>query len=212
MPKMHEMNNEYERLMEENKRLQDVKPKQNQGGILNESQLKEQLGDRFDELGDLVNKAKEDLLRVAQMAKQAIPMQIKIQHSYQYSKWDSIHEPFNVVENILKDDESIYKALTPDLDLTVAAGAMAYISEVVIYPGDCGPSTVELYWSNTADKWTLIKTYQCSKSGAQKMTVPGEHIMKYLRIRCVNNIRGGNLVNVRYVQVRGLTKFNSSSE
>lgn len=77
MPRMHEMNSEYERLMEENKRLQDVKPKQNQG-MLNEQQLKEQLGDRFDELGDLVNKAKEDLLRVALMAKQAIPLQIKI--------------------------------------------------------------------------------------------------------------------------------------
>jgi hypothetical protein len=33
-------------------------------------------------LGELVNKAKEDLLRVAQMAKQAIPLQIKIQHPY----------------------------------------------------------------------------------------------------------------------------------
>jgi hypothetical protein len=35
MPRMHEMNSEYERLMEENKRLQEVKPKQNQG-MLNE--------------------------------------------------------------------------------------------------------------------------------------------------------------------------------
>lgn len=158
IPKLHELNTEYERLMEENKQLQENKPKQAHG-ILNETVLKEQLGDRYDELGELVNKAKEDLLRVAQMAKQAIPLQIKIQHPYQYSKWDSIHEPYNVVENILKDDESVYKALTPDLDLTVATGSMAYISEVLLYPGDCGPSTVELYWSNTADKWTLIKSY-----------------------------------------------------
>ena len=50
--------------MEENKRLQETKPKQNQG-ILNEQALKDQLGDRYDELGELVNKAKEDLLRVA---------------------------------------------------------------------------------------------------------------------------------------------------
>ena len=135
---------------------------------------------------------------------------MKIQHPYQYSKWDSIHEPYNVVENILKDDESVYKALTPDLDVTVAQGNLAYISEVAIYPGDCGPQNVELYWSNTADKWTLIKNYTLGKSGAQVLTVPGEHIMKYLRIRCVNNVRGGNLVNVRYVQVKGMTKFGSS--
>ena len=65
-------------------------------------------------------------------------------HPYSYSKWDSIHEPYNVVENILKDDESVYKALTPDLDLTVAAGNVAYISEVSLYPGDCGPANVEV--------------------------------------------------------------------
>lgn len=138
-------------------------------------------------------------------------MQVKMQHPYTYSKWDSIHEPYNVVENVLKDDESVYKALTPDIDLTVASGNLAYVSEVSLYPGDCGPQNVELYWSNTADKWTLIKQFQLSKSGEQKMALPGEHIMKYLRIRCVNNVRGGNLVNIRYLQVRGLTKFNSGN-
>jgi len=77
IPKLHELNNEYERLMEENKKLQEQKPEEKKG-LLNEQALKEQLGDRYDELGDLVNKAKEDLLRVAQMAKQAIPLQTKI--------------------------------------------------------------------------------------------------------------------------------------
>ena len=42
------------------------------------------------------------------------------------------------------------------------------------------------------------------------MSLPGEHLMKYLRIRCVSNVRGGNLVNVRYIVVKGLTKFNSA--
>ncbi len=119
IPKLHELNSEYERLLEENKKLAEAKPKQDEG-TLNEATLKEQLGDRYGELGELINKAKTDLMRVANMAKQAIPLQIKMQHVYQYSKWDSIHEPYNVVENILKDDESVYKALTPDLDLTVA--------------------------------------------------------------------------------------------
>ena len=119
IPKLHELNSEYERLLEENKKLAETKPKQDEG-TLNEATLKEQLGDRYGELGELINKAKTDLMRVANMAKQAIPLQIKMQHVYQYSKWDSIHEPYNVVENILKDDESVYKALTPDLDLTVA--------------------------------------------------------------------------------------------
>ena len=111
------------------------------------------------------------------------------------------------MENVLKDDEAVYKALTPDLDLTVAGGNPAYIAEVSLYPGDCGPATVELYWSNTADKWTLIKQFTCTRAGEQKMILPGEHIMKYLRIRCLNHVRGGNLINVRYVVVKGLNKF-----
>ena len=30
----------------------------------------------------------------------AMPLPIRMQHPYTYSKWDSIHEPYNVVENI----------------------------------------------------------------------------------------------------------------
>ena len=56
------------------------------------------------------------------MAKDANPLPIKIQRIYQYSKWDAIHEPYNVVENVLRDDESVYKALTPDLDFTLDKG------------------------------------------------------------------------------------------
>ena len=74
------------------------------------------------------------------MSKQAMPLPIKIQRIYQYSKWDAIHEPFNVVENVLKDDETVYKALTPDLDFTLDRGQLCFISEVVIWPGDSGPN------------------------------------------------------------------------
>lgn len=143
IPKLHQLTNDYEKLVEENKKLTDQRPKE-QEGVLNEKALKEQLGDRYQEFGEIINKAKDDILRVAKMAQQAVPLLIKMQHPYTYSKWDSIHEPFNVVENILKDDESVYKALTPDLDFTVANGNTAYISEVSIYPGDCGPANVEV--------------------------------------------------------------------
>jgi hypothetical protein len=178
--------------------------------LLDDPVLKEQLGDRYDELHSMVNKAKDDLLRVAQLAKQAIPLQIKMQHAYTYSKWDSIHEPYNVVENVLKDDESVYKGLTPDLDFTVNTGGLAYIAEVSLWPGDCGPANVELYWSNTSDKWTLAKSFTLTKSGEQKMVLPGEIIAKYMRLRCINNVRGGNLVNIRFIQIKGLSKFGGS--
>ena len=35
------------------------------------------------------------------------------------------------------------------------------------------------------------------------MIVPGEFIAKYLRLRCLNNIRGGNIINTRHISIRG---------
>ena len=48
------------------------------------------------------------------------------------------------MENILKDDDTVYKALTPGLDVTLSAGQYCFIGEIILYPGDCGPSAVEV--------------------------------------------------------------------
>jgi hypothetical protein len=45
---------------------------------MNEKALREQLGDRYQEFGEIINKAKDDILRVTKLAQQAIPLQIKI--------------------------------------------------------------------------------------------------------------------------------------
>lgn len=74
-----------------------------------------------------------------------------MQHTYTYSRWDTIHEPHNVVENVLKDDDSVYKALTPDLDFSLDRNATCFISEVIIWPGDSGPNQVQIMVSNSAD-------------------------------------------------------------
>jgi len=54
--------------------------------------------------------------------------------------------------------------------------------------------------------WTLVKQFQAQTKDtrAQHLVVPGETMARYVRVRCLNNVRGGNLVNVRFVQVRGL--------
>ena len=141
----------------------------------------------------------------------AQPLPCRIQHVYQYSKWDAIHEPYNVVENVLKDDESVYKALTPDIDLTLDNEDLCFIAEVIVWPGDSGPSNVELYVSNTQDRWTKVKQYQCSKEGSTKLVVPGEYMARYLRLKCLNNIRGGNIVSVRHIMVKGLNRNEGGS-
>ena len=154
----------------------------------------------------MVSQLKDNLRRVAKQAKMAMPLPIKMQHAYQYSKWDAIHEPYNVVENVLKDDDTVYKGLTPDFDFTLDRNELCYISEVIIWPGDNGPSQVQLFVSNQPDKWTLKKEYYCSKSRSSRLVNPGEYLTKYLRVRYMNNIRGGNIVNVRLIMVKGLNR------
>ena len=63
---------------------------------------------------------------------------------------------------------------------------------------------MEVYLSNNVDAWQLLKTFSATKAAVQNLVIPGENLAKYVRIRCVNNIRGGNLVNVRYIQIKGL--------
>ena len=66
------MNNDYERLLEENKKLQEgfnQKPNSSNGGILNrigldDEDLKEELGEKYEELGEMVNALKDNLKRV----------------------------------------------------------------------------------------------------------------------------------------------------
>ena len=70
----------------------------------------------------MVTKLRSDLKRVAGLAKLAVPLPIIMAHAYNYSRWDAIHEPHNVVENVTKDDDSVYKALTPDLDFSLDHG------------------------------------------------------------------------------------------
>jgi len=67
--------------------------------------------------------------------------------------------------------------------------------------------TMEVYVSNVMDSWTMVKQYTASnKETVQNLVVPGEHICKFVRLRCINNIRGGNLVSVRYIEIKGLPR------
>ncbi len=127
-----------------------------------------------------------------------------MQHPYTYSKWDSIHEPHNIVENALVDNELLYKGLTPDFDLNLSNNNSCFVSEVLIWPGDTGPNQVEIYVADYMDGWAFVKSFTCPKFGVARLELPGDYEAKYLRVRCLNNTRGGNIVNVRYISVRGL--------
>ena len=172
---------------------------------MKDQELKAELGDRHEELGEMVDSLKMNIQRLAKMTKASYPLEIKFQRNQTYSKWDAINEPYNVIENVLTDDEKQYKALTPNFDLTVMKGTECFIASIVIAPGDCGPQTMEVFVSQQPDVWQFVKQFQAQKKqGEQTLVLPGETVAKYVRIRCVNNVRGGNLINVRYIRINGL--------
>ena len=115
-----------------------------------------------------------------------------------------MNEPYNVVENVLTDDEKVYKALGPSIDLSINELQPCFISMVVIYPGDTGPQNIEIYLSNEENNWKLVKQVTANKAPVHNIVIPGENLAKYIRIKCINNIRGGNFVNIRFIQVKGL--------
>lgn len=87
----------------------------------------------------MVDVLKDNLKRVAVMSKQATNLPITMQHAYEYSKWDAIHEPYNVVENVLQDDDRVYKALSPVFDFNLDTHSVCFVPEILLWPGDVGP-------------------------------------------------------------------------
>jgi len=64
--------------------------------------------------------------------------------SYGISKWDKIYEPTNIVENVLKDDTTVYKTINPTIDLTLSNGQYCFIAYVTLFMGDPGPGSIEV--------------------------------------------------------------------
>ncbi len=114
-----------------------------------------------------------------------------------------------MVENVLNDDGKVYKTINPVIDLTLGNGAYCFVSEVILHCAEPFPGKVEISASNTVNRWNLVKEYVCAKTDETRLELPGEQVAKYLRLRFAKNLRGGNIVSVRYVVVKGLVKPSS---
>lgn len=171
-----------------------------------EERLKRELGVKYGELRPMMDALKKNLKRVAEACNRAMFLPVRIQHPYTYSKWDAMHEPNNVVENVLKDDDTVFRTLSPAVDITLCNGSTCFVSEVVVCPGEVGPANLEVFTSNVPEKWTLISTHKCTRDPVQTFLLPGEQLCKFLRLKMTNNIRGGNIVSVRHVKVKGVVR------
>ena len=127
-PVVGNVNQELKKLLQENKILHEqLRQKENgeeeeETKINHLKEIERDLGPQAYQLEGMLKGLKDNVKRVKNDMKMSKKLPIRIQHPYSYSKWDSINDPYNVVENILKDDDKIYKALTPELDLTLNNG------------------------------------------------------------------------------------------
>lgn len=110
---------DYRKVIDENRKLKQTKAIENQESSYNDPRLEKELGPKYKELGGMIEEAKSNLKRIADDYKRAKPLPIRIQHNYHYSKWDSINEPYNVVENVLRDDDSVQMSTKQSMLLSI---------------------------------------------------------------------------------------------
>lgn len=167
--------------------------------------LREDLGEKFEEYEPMKRSLLEKLKRVNEKCQRSRILLSSIQHVYSYSKWDQVHEPNNVVENVCRDNEEVYRAVSPEIDLTLEDGELCFLSAVEFESGEPAPMTVKVYTSNKIGEWNYVAAFQCDRDQAkQTFQLPGEQICTYLRLQFPNNVRGGSIVSIRRVRAIGL--------
>jgi len=142
--------------------------------------------------------------RIFELTRNSKPLSLQMQHAYSYNQWDTLYEPYNIVENVLKDNESIYKAMNPILDFTLHHGVMCFVGEIYVSSVEPGPGDIEIYVGKALDRWDLLTVHRCGRELEQRILFKQEVHAKYLRLKCVDNLRGGNLCCIRFVQVFGV--------
>ena len=106
-------------------------------------------------ISPMVKEFKQNVDKVKNIHQNAVELPIRMQRPYTYSKWDLVHEPENKVENILANDASAYKAVQPELDITLNNNQSAYVSSILFGPGEVGPQLIEVLESRNGAHWTL---------------------------------------------------------
>lgn len=118
MDLIYNLESEREILVDENQRLNDEIKIQEKERL----ELKEKLGDKYEEFQPEVNKLKTRLHKINLLMKKSTRLDLDMMKEYMYDRWERMMEPKNIVENILADDESFFKTTNPVFDLKFKKG------------------------------------------------------------------------------------------
>lgn len=121
--------------------------------------------------------------------------------------------------------------MSPVVDLNLCGHQLCFVSEVHITYGLFIAAEVEVYLTNLLDRWSFIKMFKFSDSSfggcnnsiglnsnnninnctiederQQRIILPDEQWAKYMRLKFTCNTRGGKLVHLRRIIVKGIPK------
>eukprot|EP00767_Chilomastix_cuspidata_P001345 gnl/Chilomastix_cuspidata/1456.p1 GENE.gnl/Chilomastix_cuspidata/1456~~gnl/Chilomastix_cuspidata/1456.p1 ORF type:complete len:803 (-),score=258.30 gnl/Chilomastix_cuspidata/1456:822-3230(-) len=170
-----------------------------------ERRLRDELGELYEDLAPQLQRATDRLRRLAAMARDAKELDLTMAHEYEYTRWERTHEADNVVENVLRDDNTVFRRVSPVLDLSVSGARPNFVAGVVLSPGECGPAEMEVHLSRVVGHFSHAGTFRCTREPEQMFRLKGDTTgVMQVRLKFIGNTRGGNIASIRRVKVLGL--------
>jgi hypothetical protein len=171
-----------------------------------QAQLQLALGPKFDEFEPEIEQIKSKLKQANKLYTLSNELPITIITKQNPDIWQKTVEPFNVMENVLKPDNSIYRNLKPEIEFNLCNNEVCHIAEIIVKADKPKPGETKVFTSMDKKIWTLIGRFGAQFEETQKLIPTGEQYAKYLKIHFTKNTNGGGFVSIKQITIRGIRK------
>ena len=155
---------------------------------MNEKKLHCELGEKYAEYKPKVDMIMTQLKRSNKLSQASKPLNISLSNKKQGDLWMKTHEPFNQPENVLMDDNTVFRQLKPSLEFSLSKNfSEFYVAEIIVHVDEPAPGEVEIMLNNGGEWFSGLKTIG-TKDGIQRFLIPDEKYAKYVLINFLNNI------------------------
>ena len=131
------------------------------------------------------------------------PLLVKVE-PVSYTAWEKLHDTQNVVENVLRDDSSVFTRKDACIKLVFEP---SIVTMVRIHPGEPGPLHLDLTLTDKDDRVVFAEGYKLGRN----TTEISMSVVNACRASLVfkDNIRGGSICSIRLVEVVGVPTADS---
>lgn len=131
------------------------------------------------------------------------PLLIKVE-PVSYTAWEKLHDTQNVVENVLRDDSSVFTRKDACIKTTFNP---SIVTKIKVHPGEPGPLHLDLTIMDRNDKVVFSEAYKMGRNTTEINT----SIVDACKASFVfkDNIRGGSICSIRFIEVIGIPMSDS---